>query len=983
MVQGENMYNNTKIAKAVRLAVMFGASATAAMSSTSFAASEESAEQIEKIEVTGSRIKRANIQSTSPITTISAEDIKVSGITRIEDVLNEMPAIFADQTSGTANGATGTATVNLRNLGAVRTLTLMNGRRLPSGSPAAGGSGADINQIPAALVERVEVLTGGASATYGSDAIAGVVNFIMKKDFEGVQFEYQNSFYQHNNDHTDMQRAVNDVGFALPSSNVTDGDANDFSLIIGSNTADGKGNVTLYATYRDIKAVTQDNRDYSACAIDIDSSGQRVCGGSSTIAEGRFTDFGGANDGTSFDYMVQGDQFVDRAGTLYNYGPLNYFQRPDKRKTFGGFAHYEINDFAEVYAEASYMDDRSVAQIAPSGAFFVTDSLNCDNPLMSDQQFDAICGSHGLTGSDSQTVYVGRRNVEGGPRQDDLRHTSSRFVLGVRGYINDDWSYDASANFGSVAYLETYRNEMSITNIKRALNVKDVDGVATCQSVIDGSDPNCVPWNVFEEGGVTQDSLDYLIKKLYSRGDTKSTQLTGFVSGDLTESGFVVPGTSTGAGVVFGYEYRKESLNLEPDDGFTSGDGAGQGGPTSGVKGEYSVTDLFTEFNLPLIEDAAFAQELGLEVAYRYSDYSVEGTTDKSTDTYKVALNWAVNDDVRLRASYQRAVRTGNVRELFAANTIGLFNWTDPCGTDPTLTQEQCARTGVSAENYGSANLISPAGQYNSVSGGNLDIRPEKSDTISLGLILSPSFLDGLDITFDYFNIQIEDAIQAKGAAIVHNECAVDNLQSSCDLINRNPNSSALWVGQDSIIDTNSNIGFIETSGIDIDASYELSLNDMGDIRFNLVGTYLMQLDTQNTPGIAIDSCEGYWDRSVCGSSSPKWRSNLRAAWITPWDATVTATWRYFGEVNEFTRNSTTNAIENGPTTLGAQSYLDLAASFNTFEHVTVRVGVNNILDRSPPIVPNAPSGSGNGNTFPGAYDALGRLIHAGVTISF
>ena len=278
----------------------------------------------------------------------------------------------------------------------------------------------------------------------------------------------------------------------------------------------------------------------------------------------------------------------------------------------------------------------------------------------------------------------------------------------------------------------------------------DVDGVPTCQSVIDGSDPNCVPWNVFEEGGVTQDSLNYLIKNLYSRGDTKSTQLTGFVSGDLTESGFMVPGTSTGAGVVFGYEYRKESLTLEPDDGFTSGDGAGQGGPTAGVSGEYSVTDLFTEFNLPLLEDAALAQELGLELAYRYSDYSVEGTEDKSTDTYKVALNWSVNDDLRFRASYQRAVRTGNVRELFAPNSIGLFNWADPCGTNPTLSAEQCARTGVTAAQYGSSSLISPAGQYNAIFGGNVDIKPEKSDTISLGMIVSPSFIDGLDVTFDH-----------------------------------------------------------------------------------------------------------------------------------------------------------------------------------------------------------------------------------------
>ncbi len=980
---GVCMYNNSKIAMAIRLAMMFGATTAAAISAPAFAA-EEGVEEVERIAITGSRIKRINIQSTSPITTITAAEIKVSGVTRIEDLLNDMPAIFSDQTSGVANGATGTATVDLRNLGAVRTLTLINGRRLPSGSPAAGGTGADINQIPAALVERVEVLTGGASATYGSDAIAGVVNFIMKDDFEGVQFEYQNSFYQHINDHSDMQRAVSARDFDLPSGNVADGNTNDFSLVIGGNTANGKGNITLYATYRDIEAVSQANRDYSACAMNINKKGVRICGGSSTLPQGRFTDFGGANDKVKFDYIVKGHEFVVRQGELYNYGPLNYFQRPDKRKTFGGFAHYEINEHADVYTEMSYMDDRSVAQIAPSGAFFVTDSLNCDNPLLSTQQFDAICGSHGLTKKDSQTVYIGRRNVEGGPRRDDLRHTSSRFVLGMRGDINDDWSYDTSLNFGSVAYLQTYRNDLSKTNIKRALNVVEgKDGTPTCQSVVDGSDPNCLPWNVFKEGGVSQDSIDYLIKSLYSRGDTKSTQLIGYVAGDLTESGFVIPGTTTGAGVVFGYEYRKEALTLEPDDGFTSGDGAGQGGPVAGVSGQYTVRDLFTEFNLPLLEDAVGAKELGVELAYRYSDYKTEGTSDKSTDTYKAALNWTLNDYVRFRASYQRAVRTGNVRELFAPTSIGLFNWVDPCGTDPTLSLEQCARTGVTAANYGAANLISPAGQYNSISGGNIDIEPEKSDTVSLGIILSPSFIDGLDITLDYFNIQVEDAIQGKGGAVIHNECAVDNIQSSCDLISRNPKSSALWVGQDNILDLESNIGFIETSGVDVDASYEFSLNDMGDLRFNLIGTYLMKHDTQNTPGVAIDSCEGYWDRSVCGSSSAKWRSNLRAVWATPWDAAITATWRYFGEVDEFKRNSDTNAIENGPTTLSAQNYLDLAGTWSAAEHVTLRLGVNNIFDKTPPLVPNAPSGAGNGNTFPGAYDALGRLIYAGVTISF
>lgn len=961
------MYIKSRLAGAVHMALALG------VSSTAFAQENQQSDgvqAVEKISVTGSRIQRVNMVSASPVTEITAADIAMTGLTRLEDVLNDMPALFAAQTSSTANGSTGTATLDLRNLGSTRTLVLLNGRRLPSGSPGAGGIAADINQIPAALIERIEVLTGGASATYGSDAVAGVVNFILKDDFQGFNFDYQHSFYQHNNDNSEIQGLVSDSNFDLPTSHVRDGHTNDFSIMLGAGTDDGRGNVTLYATFRDIKALTQDSRDFSACALFYNTNDEFVCGGSGTNAQGNFTDF------DTYQYSVVGNEFGPYAGP-YNYGPLNYYQRPDERKTFGAIGKYEINEFAEIYAEISYMDDRSVAQIAPSGAFFVTDRLYCGNPLMSEQQYQTLCGQRGLARDEFlEGVYVGRRNVEGGPRQDDLRHTSMRGVLGVRGIIDDNWSYDVFANHGSVGMIETYRNELSVTNIIRSLDVRDDgNGNAVCQSVLDGSDPNCVPWNIFTEGGVTRDQLDYLIKPLFARGDTKMTQVSGYVTGDLTEYGVIVPTASTGVGVVAGFEYRREHLVFEPDFGFLSGDGAGQGGPTNAVEGSFSVKEVFGELDIPLLEGAAFADALALELAFRHSDYS----TDKTTNTYKYALKWDVNEDFRVRASAQRAVRAGNVRDLFRPSGLGLFNMDDdPCGATGSMSLEACLRTGLTEDQYKANGLTSPAGQYNEITGGNPELAPEVSDTLSFGFAFSPSFLPGFHVNVDYFKIEVEDAIQGIPAETILNLCGSTGEARYCDLISRGPNGN-LWVGSNAITATDINIGFLKTSGVDVEASYDFDIGEMGGLNFNIVGTYLNELKEQPLPGAPVNECAGYWDRGVCGQPSPEWRHNLRVSWSTPWDATLTATWRYLGEADEF--NFTSREV--GPTKFSAQNYLDVAATWHAYENISLRFGINNLLDREPPLMPNTPSGIGNGNTFPGMYDALGRYVFAGVSFTY
>ncbi|QKX15871.1 TonB-dependent siderophore receptor [Microbulbifer sp. YPW1] len=961
---------------------------------------QEGADAVEEVVVTGSRIQRdANETSVSPVTSVNAEDLKATGMVRVEDLINDLPQVAATQTAGQANGSTGTATVSLRGLGSQRTLVLIDGRRMPAGSPLAGGSGADLNQIPGALVERVEVLTGGSSATYGSDAIAGVVNFIMMDDFEGVRFDSQTSVYQHNNDNGAMQDLVKSRGFDVADGSVTDGETNDFSMIMGANLDSGRGNVTAYANYRKIDPVLQADRDYSGCALG-GSPDNFSCGGSSTVPWGRFTDFGvNSGDTTeSFDYSVDGNGFTDFAN-LYNYGPLNYFQRPDERWTMGAFGHYDINENATAYAQLMYADDRTVAQIAPSGAFFVTNDLFCGNPFLSDEQYDAICGVYGLgkdqfvsdlvvTNTDATTgevttnpgaIYIGRRNVEGGPRQDDMRHTTFRGVFGIRGDINENWSYDVYGQYSEVSLEQTYLNDLSSSRIARALDVRTgEDGNPVCQSVLDGSDPNCVPWNVFQEGGVTQEAIDYLVLPLFARGTTDQEIVSGYVTGDLTDYGVKLPTADSGVAIVAGLESRRESLNYSPDSGFQNGEGAGQGGPTLPVDGKLSVKEVFTETSIPLVSGKPGMEYLGLELAYRYSDYS----TDEQTNTYKVAADWQPMNDLRVRASFQSATRHANIRELYRAQSIGLFDMTyDPCGsrTDadgnvvgPTATLAECQNTGITAATYGGG-IDSPAGQYNYIGGGNPELSPEESETVSFGFVYTPEMISGLSMSVDYFNIQVTEAIAGISPETILNKCLETGDALFCDSISRGGNGN-LWIGSAAISATDVNIGFFETEGVDINANYGFEVGEFGGVDMNLIATYLTKWDQQEFVGQPVEDCVGVWNGS-CGTPTPEFVSTLRATWTTPWSVNVTGAWRHIGGVDDLGANGAD---------FDAFNYFDLSGSWAASDNITIRSGINNVFDKEPPLTADAgPSIYGNGNTFPGIYDALGRYAFLGITADF
>ena len=992
------MKRNNRVAAAVRHALVMGAVTAAGVAAPALAQ-----ENLGEIVVTGSRIRSANLESTTPVTQVTAADVVTQGVTRIEDLVNQLPQAFAAQNVTVSNGATGTATLNLRGLGSPRTLVLVDGRRMPYGGVT--NSAADINQIPTQMIERVDILTGGASAVYGSDAVAGVVNFIMKKDFEGVEITSQYNFYWHENDYTGpgavklrdiiaARAATNPSQFALPDDTVTDGEGKEISIMMGVNSGDGRGNITAYATVFDSDSVLQRDRDYSACSLSTTPpTTSFACGGSGTSAGGSFTDFATYN--LTVDTATTMRNF-DNTLDQYNFGPLNYYQRPERRYSLGAMGHYEFGEHADVYTQVMFTDYQSVAQIAPGGAFFNTSTINCDNPLLPVGALPTIgCTATAIANGDSVPMYIGRRNVEGGGRQQSFANATFRVVTGLRGAINEAWGYDMSAQFSQGTGSASTLNYFQISRLQRALDVIDVGGVPTCRSVVDGSDPNCVPYNVFVPNGVTQEQLDYLQVKGIQLGRIDQEIYNAVVTGDLGTYGFKSPWASDGVQVVFGTEYRRDTLSNKVDALQEQDQLAGAGGATIGIDGSTKVQELFFEGRVPLAQDRPGIESLTLDTAYRYSDYDAV-----TTDTYKVGMEWAPVSDVRFRGSYQRAVRAANIVELFTAQGFNLFDMAgDPCGwnlntpdpanddpaipatLDPALAAA-CEASGVPTANLGASVLDSPAGQYNFLQGGNLALTPEESDTVSYGIVFTPRFAPGLALTVDYFDITIDNTISTFGSQNTLQACLVLANQPSCELVNRNPVNGSLWIGTGHVVDTNINIGSLSTKGYDLNLTYTgLEVGRFGSLAFNLTGTLLDELITEPGPGIASYDCVGFYS-NVCTIPNPDWRHRFRTSWQTPWDLDLSFTWRYYAGVTGIDGPNDPMPPERIDDQLAAESYFDLAANWTITEKASVTLGINNVLDDNPSISATVGT-TGNGNTFPQTYDALGRYVFVRAKVDF
>jgi iron complex outermembrane receptor protein len=961
------------VGSAVAAALLASASSAAAQT---VPAPEDAAQDAQpEILVTGTRIQQPGLISNSPVTTVDSDEIRLQGSTNVENVLNRLPQVTPDANENVSNGSDGTARINLRNLGSNRNLILVNGQRL---LPI---QATDVNFLPSFLVDRIDVVTGGASAVYGSDAISGVVNFVLRKDLNGVLADVQYGFSNHHNDDQARRDLVTASGYRNALGSPIDGQRFDANIAVGKSFADGRGNVMAYFGYREVQPIIQADRDVSACALDPTNNNTAfTCGGSSNNEFGLFQPLTGPNAGVAFNNTRDGaNTWVPYNSSFrYNYAPLVYFQRNDKRYSAGAFARFEADPAAELYASFMFMDDRTNSQVAPSALFQgSTFTINCNNPLLGAQQGNLLCGAAYGTAA-SQDLFIGYRPVAAParPRRDDLRHTDYRVTGGIRGEIARGISYDVNGLFSRVLFNENYQNDIDPVRANRGLQVVNVNGVPTCTSVVDGTDSACVPLNVFQYGGLSEAALDYIYSPTFTRGVDKETVLSGTITADLSSYGVKSPWSDQGVGVVLGVEHRRESLVFHAD-------ALAQQKGTLESEGAFNVTDFFTEVRVPILENRPFAEELTLTGGYRYSKYS---TRDTGVSTYKGELAWAPIPDIRFRAGYNRAIRAPNISELFAAQGLGNISAQDPCsGATPSASAAQCAATGVSAAQYGHI-IECPSEVCVAQGGGNPALRPEQADTYTAGVVLAPRFLRRFSLSIDYFDIKVRDYISSIPASLTISQCIETGDPFFCSLFHRDPRNGVLFGEQGYVVSTTQNTGSLKTSGVDIGANYAFDTG-IGGFSASFIGTWLKDLSTEPLPGLGSYDCVGLFG-PTCGQPSPEWRHQARVSWSDTADiASLSLAWRYIGGTK--LTNNTDDPFLTGPAyvlnaSLPAYSYFDLALTTRVPGGVTFRAGVNNLLDKDPPAIAQGLLYSfGNGNTYPGTYDVAGRTFFIGLNAEF
>ncbi|WP_394764119.1 TonB-dependent receptor domain-containing protein, partial [Phenylobacterium sp.] len=911
------------------------------------------------------------------------------------------------QGSSITNGANGTATVNLRGLGSSRTLVLIDGRR-------AQPTPADLNFIPAALVERVDILTGGASATYGADAVSGVVNFIMLKNFEGVRIDAQYSGYQHSN-HSGAGvaalRTAQTVGiipseFAIPAKDIWEGEGSEVALVLGVNAPDGKGNITAYATYRQNNPILEADRDFSACTLGSNAAGF-VCSGSGTSYPARLGTF--TVDPANFNTIRPRNSTTD----VFNFGPANFFVRPDERYSLGAFAHYQIAPWAEAYMDTMFMDDNSTAQIAAGGIFAGTFSINCANPFLSAQEKSLLAATAATGGGTCATNpggtftnTVARRLLasEQTGRLQQFRRNDYRIVIGLKGDLGKNWNYDGYLQYGSVQFNNRQSGNFATQRINQSLNaVTNAAGQIVCNPAAN-PDPGCVPMNIFSSPTISPAAISFLSINSFSQGNTNERVASLAFTGKLGDYGIKSPLASEGVGVAFGAEYRREHLDSVADFLATNGLVNGNGAANPPVNGSFDVYELFGEARVPLISDMPYVKELSLELGYRFSNYSSIG----DTNTYKLAGEWQPVDGLRFRAGYNRAVRAPNIGELYAPQNVVLDGTQDPCAGLAATPSNPLVATCANLFHLSTAQVLAieknPANQYQGQTGGNPSLKPEISDTYTVGFVAQPKFIPGLSFSVDYFNIKVDSFIAGIGATLILTNCVNTANPFFCNLVHRSQQAvgfGSLFLNPDGFVqDTTLNTGSLRTTGVDVSASYrtELSnigLGDHGSISASIVGTWLDTLITQPLPGGPSFDCKGLYG-VTCTIPNPEWRHKARLTWNTPFaygdwvkSVNLSAQWRYFAKVtaDSFDANPQLNnpgAQFVNEQRFAAQSYIDLSMNFTVHNNLNFRAGINNVFDKDPPLAgANLPGGVGNGNTFPQVYDALGRYVYFGLSADF
>jgi iron complex outermembrane receptor protein len=937
-----------------------------------------SQEKIESVVVTGTRITTPGTTSNSPISSISAEEIKTAQPVAVEEFFKGLPAAVPAVGPGTNNGTGGGATIDLRGLGSNRTLVLINGRRMV---PFNLNGTVDTNSIPIALLSRVDLVTGGASVVYGADAVAGVANFLLKRNFTGVDL----STSYGSTEHSDTKRYRTD-------------------LTIGANLADNRGNVVLSVGKTKADPLTQGARPYGIVNLNsVNGAGT----GSGTTVPSAFSTSRGPNGSAT----LAGSWQIDPAtGALvqpavpYNTNPLNYYVTGLERSQATSLGNFKINNHAEVYGELFYTNSKVASTLAESGTFGNTFNVPIGNPYIPAAARQQLCDRRGIPAANCVVgdptivpLLVNRRFVELGPRFNNFDNKTLQYTVGLKGEIAYDWTYDAYWSRGAADQVQTRMNWGSLAKVGQALNALSK---TTCASAANG----CVPLNVWGgAGSITSEQLGFINQSALLLQSVQQDVGALSVSGDLGDR-IVSPFAGAPVNMALSLEQRKVMANTQSDAASQiQGEVLGTGAPTPDRAGAFRLREYALEMLLPVVKDKPFMRTLNLELGYRQTEFSTAG---KSQDygSWKYGGEWEPVKSLRLRGMVQKATRAPNVNELFQPVVTGLSNLAvDPCqlarinqaaaNTAGTLSN-LCRLTGVPMSEIGS--LPSPSsGQINNQGGGNPDLGPEEAKTKTLGLVWEP--MPKLAVSLDYYKIDIDKAVSSPSTTDILDGCYSTALNpglvmnAACGLIGRNTiNGTFNGVESKGVQTASSNLGTQNTSGFDLNVAYRLAASALGldarygslDLSFGL--NQVQSFKFRPTPASPERDCLGFYSvacNNVVNAPVYKRKFNQRTNWSFG-DWSLGYNWRYLGGVIE----------EPGGTEflpafakIDAYHYIDLSAAWNVTKLIRLSVAVNNAADKKPPIVGGTIGGTGpnSGNTFPQSYDAVGRYITLAASLKF
>ncbi|MBN2972410.1 TonB-dependent receptor [Roseomonas aeriglobus] len=931
--------------------------------------------------VTGSRIARPDLEVASPVNVIGSEEIALRQPNTAEDLLRDLPSVRPNLGPAVNNGSDGSASVDLRGIGSNRTLVILDGRRIvPFGLDGV----VDLNVIPTGLVERIDVVTGGASSVYGADAVAGVVNFITKRNFAGVQ--------------ASANYRISERGDAAQYR----GD-----LLLGANLDDNRGNVVLGIGYGNRKPLLTTSRKISEVPI---GSGTGTFLGSTGAVPSIFqsslasatnpnglptTGLGAVIDPTtgSFRAATQNDTFNTNIGT--------YFLTPLEQYNLYTAGRYEVADNIEVYATGMFTRNKAELALAASGTFNNAFDLPLNNPYLPATARAQLCAANGISVADcnaaaaintgvSRTVRVipSRRFLEYGPRGNPIESTMFQVQTGIRGDITEGLKFDLSAQYGETNQNQARVNWGSASKVQQALLAyRNAAGQLVCSNTANG----CVPLNLFgANGSITPAQLGFIDLDAQIRRVVSQKVITGSINGDLFN--LTSPFATSAVAFSVGGEYRKLTASATPDaPSQIQGEVLGTGARTPPDFGTYNVKEAFGEIIVPLIEDG-FLYRASVEAGIRYSDYS---TTGAST-TWKAGGSIEPIQGFKFRGMYQKAVRSPNIQELFQSPVQGLSNLlVDPCaGATPTASRGLCEGTGAPAGTYGGISQPS-SNQINVTTSGNPNLDVERATTYTLGAVVAPRFIPRFSLTVDYFNIKIRDLISAPTQNDILNGCYStalnpgQTLNAFCQLIRRNPlNGSLNGAGETpGVILGSSNLGRLATAGIDVGFNYSIPI-DGTDLRLGFNGTWLDYYRIQASPNSIYRECTNFYSTS-CTNARPEWKWNARASYDFGL-ADVSLLWNHIGAVElEPIRNSALGLNDAGPGNtatayngilpqfrqIKAYDYFDLNVRFNVSDEFDFGLLVENLFDRKPPLLGNGVAGTAfnNGNTMPTIYDVVGR----------